>query len=1116
ESYLDYPYGPNEMRAERVQTALRAWGQETFNTLLGQGQARDYYRDATRNGHGQLQLVIASDAPRVLSWPWEALHDPQLGDLAQHCRIERQLDTIADPLPLHKGLSRERVGILLVTARPYQGDVAYRSISRPLVELIHSEGLPAEVKVLRPPSFEQLRRELEEHRGAYHIVHFDGHGGFGQMGAGGADKFKGPQGQLVFEKDDGSQEAITGAQLSQLLREYRIPIAVLNACQSAMINEQADDAFASVATALLRAGVRSVVAMGYSLYVSGARQFLPAFYRQLFLTGSVADATRGGRQAMFLHPQRRGEIQLQDWLVPVLYQQDPLQLEFAKQPSTQQQALAPTPKPESKIPESARVEASGAPHGVIGRDSAVLELERASRRAPAALLLHGLGGVGKTTLARGYIEWLAHTQGLPGKVIWQSFADVRSFGYVRNRLVEEIFGTDAMALPDEKKWTALLQALRSQALLIVWDNFESASGAADAGVDSALPREERQALKQFLEQLRESKTKVLITSRSDEAWLGTTACYRIALGGLQGEERQALAQAILADQGLHLDAKDEDSAKLIDSLKGHPLMMRAILPRLGSINAKQLRQDFEQYVPQADSDDPVEQRLYATLRYIEEGLPADLKPLLYPIGLHEGYIYTTFLADMAKEAQLPFTTEQAQQALERLEVAGLVRRLGKNVYEMHPALARYARHQGARLLADAEDASAWEQGFVAIMAQLADHCAPKALHEQRPVFHIYGGSFERALGMAQRASDLQAYGALMQALANYALNRRDFPLAAMRFEAYARNCEQLGREDLAAAPYHQLGRVAQERRNLAMAEAWYCKALEIFERQGNVESAASCYHQLGTVAAERRKFETAENWYRKSLEIKEHQGNHQGAAMTYHQLGIVAHERRIFEAADAWYRKALEIFERQRDEHGAASTYQQLSRLAEERLNVEVVEEERNFEAAEAWCRKALEIFERQGNEHDAASCYGQLGNLALARPNLDMADAWYRKALAIFERRGNEHDTANSYHNLGRVAEARLDFDVAEVWYHKSMGIEERQDNEHGAAITYHRLGRVALAHKPPDLEAADAWNRKALEIFERHNDEHNAAISRDALQRLQQIAKCDDEGPAQTRASG
>ena len=1123
ESYLDLPTGPNEARADRVQAALREWGRQSFDVLFGQGQARDFYRDASREGHTELHLVVASDDARVLSWPWEALADPQVGDLAQLCRIERQLDTAPEPLPLPKDLPSDRVRILLVTARPYQNDIAYRSITRPLVELIQQEQLPAEVKLLRPPTFEQLRRELQEHPGQYHIVHFDGHGGFGAVAGGAADKFKGPQGRLMFENADGSEDAITGAQLSQLLREHRIPIAVLNACQSAMLNEQAEDAFASVATALLRAGVRSVVAMGYSLYVSGARQFLPAFYRQLFTTGNVAEAIRSGRQAMLAKPQRSGDVELQDWLVPVLYQQDPLTLKFA----AQAQSIAQ--QDTERIPQDARVEASHAPHGVIGRDSAVLELERASRRAPPALLLHGLGGVGKTTLARGYIEWLAHTQGLPQQVIWQSLADVRSFDYLRNRLVEELFGTDAMALPDEQKWSALTQALREHAVLIVWDNFESASGAADAGGTElqAMPAQDRQALKQWLEQLRGGRSRVLITSRSDEQWLGTTACYRVALGGLQGEERQELARAILADQGLRLDPRDQDTAELITSLQGHPLMMRAILPKLGSTPARKLRLDFEQYLPQAHSTDPVERRLYATLRYIEEGLPEPLRPLLLPIGLHEGYVDADYLAGMAKRAQQPFELTQVCQALELLEQAGLVRGLGNNVYEMHPALARQARLRGEQQVADAATRQAWEQGFCSFMASLADHYAPKELHEQRPVFELFGGSFERALGMAQGRAALDDCGALLQAQAAYALNRRNLALAAQRFEAYAANCVQRGLEDQAAAPYHQLGMVAQERRDFDAAEAWYRKSLAIKQRQGNEHGAAITYHQLGRLAQERRDFDAAEAWYRKSLEIKERQGNEHGAASTYHQLGMLAHERRDFDAAEAWYRKSLAIKERQGDEHGAASTYHQLGRVAEERRDFDAAEacyrkslaiserqgnehyaaasygqlgnlmlERRDFDAAEAWYRKSLAISDRQGNEHGAAMIYHQLGRVAQERRDFDAAEAWYRKSLAIKERQGNEHGAALTYHQLGMVAEERRDFDAAESWYRKSLAIEERQGNEHGAAGTYHQLGRVAQERR--DFDAAEAWYRKALEVYERMGDGHNSGIVKRSLNRL------------------
>ncbi|WP_243745983.1 tetratricopeptide repeat protein [Tahibacter aquaticus] len=1084
ESYLDYPFGGSVIRAERVQSALSEWGERAFDALFGHGQARDFYRDATRDGHTALQLQIASDDARVLSWPWEALRDPQVGNLAQHCRIERQLDSAGDPPPLSPDLSRERVNILLVIARPYRDDVAYRSISRPLVELIQSENLPASVKVLRPPTFDQLRRELQDHPGQYHIVHFDGHGGFGSIGTDTSDRFKGPQGQLAFENDDGSEDAVSAAKLSELLREHRIPVAVLNACQSAMLSEQADDAFASVATALLKAGVRSVVAMGYSLYVSGARQFLPAFYRGLFRSGSVAEAVRSGRQAMLAKPQRHGDIALQDWLVPVLYQQDALALDFAARAGAQHVDT------NAGLPQEAQVEPGHAPHGVIGRDSAVLELERASRGAPPALLLHGLGGVGKTTLARGYLQWLAHTQGLPEKVIWQNLAEVRSFDYLRNRLVEELFGTDAMALPDVQKWTALEQALRQRALLLIWDNFESASGAADAGgaVD-AMPVADRQALKQFLVRLRGGKTKVLITSRSDEQWLGAEICRRLPLSGLQGEERQALAQAILADQGLRLDAKDQDTADLIYSLHGHPLMMRAILPRISRSGARQLLQELEQYVPQQGSDDPVEQRLFATLNFVEEGMPARLRPLLLPIGFHERYVQADFLAGMARHAQQPYTVEQAQQALELLEGAGLVQGQGNNVYEMHPALESYVRRQGASLMVPERERECWRRAFVEYMAAVADSYAPKALHEQRPIFHRFGGSFERAFSMAQCEGDLTYCGALMQAMATYAQNRRNLPLAAIRFEAYAAICMRSGREDLAAAPYHQIGIVTHDRRDLVIAGDWYRKSLEINERYGNEHAAASNYHQLGILAQEQRDFPVAEARYRKSLAIEERLGSERGAAGTYHQLGVMLAEQRDFAAAEDLYRKSLEINERLGNECGAASACHQLGIVAQKR---------RDFAAALTWYRKSREINERLGDEHGATGTYHQLGMMAEEQRDFAAAEDWYRKSLEISERLGNEYRAAITYHQLGIVAEAQRDLAAAEAWYRKSLEIEERLGNEQGAASTYYQLGMVA--EKRHDFGAAEAWCRKSLVVFERTGNEHNAAIVEHSLRRLRE----------------
>ena len=94
EGFLDYPFPPETEHAERVRDALRRWGVEAFNKLFGDRRGGEIFNDATRAGYESLHLLISSDDPQVLGWPWEALHDPQVGQLAQTCQIERRLNTV--------------------------------------------------------------------------------------------------------------------------------------------------------------------------------------------------------------------------------------------------------------------------------------------------------------------------------------------------------------------------------------------------------------------------------------------------------------------------------------------------------------------------------------------------------------------------------------------------------------------------------------------------------------------------------------------------------------------------------------------------------------------------------------------------------------------------------------------------------------------------------------------------------------------------------------------------------------------------------------------------------------------------------------------------------------
>jgi len=206
ERFLDYPFDPELAHAGRVLDALQAWGTQAFNALFDRRDAGEWLAKSE-------VLQVRSDDPRILSWPWEALFDPQRSYLAHDRRVERRLNRISDPPPL-AALPNDRVNILLVVARPYAADVRYRSIARPLVELIQSRNLPAHVDVLRPPTFDQLRDHLRAHPAYYHVLHFDGHS---------AHTLQGPQGRLVFETKDGQPDPKSAADLSTLLRDFAVP-----------------------------------------------------------------------------------------------------------------------------------------------------------------------------------------------------------------------------------------------------------------------------------------------------------------------------------------------------------------------------------------------------------------------------------------------------------------------------------------------------------------------------------------------------------------------------------------------------------------------------------------------------------------------------------------------------------------------------------------------------------------------------------------------------------------------------------------------------------------------------------------------------------------------------
>ena len=309
EDYLTAPFAVYEDRGQAVRVKLAQWGQALFEGLFGAGKpGRDAY---LKSREAACELVFLSRSPSFLSLPWELLQDPQRPtplalDLTA---IDRTLVAAGAAAEVPPG---DGLRVLMVIARPAGlQDVGYQMIARPLVERLDAVRGEVMLDVLRPPTLEALTQQLQaavaEGR-PYHILHFDGHGTFGQgpaAGHSGQHQFDSgglSRGYLLFEAEGGGDDLVPAEAFALAVNQARVPLVVLNACRSGMVGEATVEA--AVATQLLEGSAAAVVAMGYSVYAVAAAEFMAAFYEALFAGKPVSEAVSEGRRRLYRRKER--------------------------------------------------------------------------------------------------------------------------------------------------------------------------------------------------------------------------------------------------------------------------------------------------------------------------------------------------------------------------------------------------------------------------------------------------------------------------------------------------------------------------------------------------------------------------------------------------------------------------------------------------------------------------------------------------------------------------------------------------------------------------------------------------------------------------------------------
>jgi len=286
-------------------TAAKEFGGRLFDNVFADavGECLRRSRDRAQEQHAALRIrLMLSGCPELADLPWELLYDRSddwflalsgLTPVVRFVQLPEPPRAVQVTLPLR---------ILVIKSEPEDYprldlDAEWAQVAAALRELTDAGKL--EVTELSPPTLQGLRRALVD--GAFHVLHYMGHGGF--------DSEHG--GTLLFAKPGGGSKPVSGWDLGMMLHDHNsMSLAVLNSCEGARTDPK--DPFAGVADTLVRRGVPAVVAMQFEVSDAAAIEFAPALYGALAAGLPVDGAVAEARKAMY-------PVSYVEWATPVLY-----------------------------------------------------------------------------------------------------------------------------------------------------------------------------------------------------------------------------------------------------------------------------------------------------------------------------------------------------------------------------------------------------------------------------------------------------------------------------------------------------------------------------------------------------------------------------------------------------------------------------------------------------------------------------------------------------------------------------------------------------------------------------------------------------------------------------
>lgn len=961
----------------------RAYGQTIYHALFPDGSFAHRVLDSSPK---EAVILLVASNKRLDAIPWEYVYGPDGFLVEDYCFVRG--------LPAYQRIgppqSENDLHIIAVPSNPLDEGSNTLSIDSEwerLKETIAQAPFHIILERARPPTLEQLRCLVANQRNR--VVHFMGHGSQSESGA-----------VLDFENDDGSIDAVTAQSFIRCIRGT-VFLVVLNSCVSASTN-LAD--FSNLAAALVRQKIPYALGMRFNIPDDISHAFSRVFFNEL-ARGSLVE--KALLQARITLAQNKGSPSHVG--IPVLYT------------SLHQPALGFTLKEgQSKVidhrPRLDVTQLTPAEGGFQGRIDALKKIGQLLTGDERARLvtIHGVGGQGKTVLAREAVERFAYAW--PGGVCAIKLEPLPA----REEFVSNLASflqIDPRDLTDpNQREKQVLDRLQQRRTLIVLDNAETLDEAVKANDQDAL------YLAQFIRQQLPRSVTLLVTSRYYLGWPGETNKTCLELKGLRPKEGIALFLQRPPDK---IDREVPDWVKdqalaLHKELEGHPYCLRLLAGRLdpGYKNISNIIADYRAMLQKIEDmyelRDSPHRSLYACIGTSVQPLDAQIKTLLSWLRIFSA----PFSAEKAAGVSGSENTQISQQ-LQILWQRSLLEY--EKHYHMHPVVRLYVEHTMVEAFPLTDSL---RQRFGMVHARLAERIFAELDSNAGMVADAREGGedFQKSIEWVDeevKAAYLLYWGWIQATLGNL---KQGIELTKQIFDNLPTQDTMVEKQAInnLAIMYQHSGK-PQKAIEFLQRHSLPARMRDPGYKAAVLSNMAESYHQM-------RQLERAKELYEEALPILQKRGDRAGEAKVLNNLAGVYQHSGQRERALELYKQALILRDQAGDQRGETRTRNNMALLYQD-----LGQPERSLELLEQVSHKREEMGDRAGEAItlvNKATAHYNLGHYKEALDELNQAQP-------ILHEVGNLADEANAFGFIGQVysKHGQLD-DALKEGYEKALTI--------------------------------------------------------------------------------